>query len=65
MHGIFHISNNSAVRFIKLQLSFVKGKLNSGGYIDFLQKNDIFTSLNNFYGEKKYFLEQDGAPCHR
>lgn len=46
-------------------LILVKGKLNSDGYIDFLQKNDIFTSLNNFYGEKNYFFEQDGAPCHR
>lgn len=42
MHGVFHISNNSVIWFIKLQLSFVKGILNSDGYIDFLQKKWYF-----------------------
>mgnify|MGYP001079518019 CR=1 FL=1 len=46
-------------------LILVHGKLNSEGYINFLEKNEIFTSLNDFYGERSYFFEQDGAPCHR
>ena len=46
-------------------LILVHGKLNSESYINFLEKNEIFTSLNDFYGERSYFFEQDGAPCHR
>lgn len=46
-------------------LVLVKGKLNAQGYIDLLADNEIFSSLNEFYGEKQYFFEQDGAPSHR
>lgn len=45
-------------------LVLVKGRLNSDGYISLLEDNEIFTSLPNFYGEKNYFFEQDGAPSH-
>ena len=33
--------------------------------MNLLSENEIFTSLDDFYGQKKYFFEQDGAPSHR
>lgn len=45
-------------------LVLVKGKLNSQGYIDLLNSNDIFTSLDEHFGTKQYYFEQDGAPSH-
>ena len=46
-------------------LVLIKGTLNSDGYINMLQDNEIFSSLNEKYGEKGYYFEQDGASCHR
>ena len=46
-------------------LFLVKGKLNAEGYMNLLSENEIFTSLDDFYGQKKYFFEQDGVPSHR
>lgn len=46
-------------------LIMVKGKLNSNGYIQLLNDNDIFGSLNQFYGQNNFHFEQDGAPAHR
>lgn len=46
-------------------LVLVKGKLNSQGYMDLLAENEIFGSLDKFYGPQNYYFEQDGAPSHR
>ena len=46
-------------------LVFVKGRLNSEGYISMLENFQIFQSLTDFYGEKNFFFEKDGAPAHR
>ena len=32
--------------------------------IDLLDSNDIFTSLDDHFGSKKYYFEHDGATCH-
>lgn len=42
-----------------------KIQLNAQGYINLLEDNHVFGSLNEFYGQKQYFFEQDGAPSHR
>lgn len=47
-----------------LPLILVKGKLYSDGNINFLEKYEIFNSLNDCYSEKNYYFEQDGAPYH-
>jgi hypothetical protein len=46
-------------------LVIITGNLNSQGYIDLLQENKIFQQLDDHFGHKQYFFEQDGAPPHR
>ena len=46
-------------------LVLVNGRLNSDGYIQLLDDSEIFTSLNEHFGENQFFFEQDGAPAHR
>lgn len=46
-------------------LVLIKGRLNSEGYISILENYQIFQSLTDFYGEKNFYFEQDGAPAHR
>lgn len=45
-------------------LVLVKGKLNAQGYIELLDSNNIFTSLDDHFGQNNYHFEQDGAPSH-
>jgi hypothetical protein len=46
-------------------LVVITGNLNSQGYIDLLDENKIFQQLDDHFGKKQYYFEQDGAPPHR
>jgi hypothetical protein len=46
-------------------LVVITGNLNTNGYIDLLNDNKIFQQLDEYYGNKQYYFEQDGAPPHR
>jgi hypothetical protein len=45
-------------------LIIIKGTLNSSGYINMLEENQIPEKLNEKYGLNNYFFQQDGATCH-
>ena len=46
-------------------LVIIKGTLNAEGYIDLLNENKIIDALNEKYGERKFYFQQDGASPHR
>jgi transposase len=48
----------------KSPLIFITGNLNTEGYIELLQKNEIFPTIERQFDPAKVFFQQDGATSH-